>query len=111
VKAALCRTPAAPRELLLQGIEGWTPWAGSSARIFWAPWVEQTCAEEGGRANSSRGGSSAAMGGWRKELAAGEGWRPWSSCALAAVAVEQGGRRAPAAARGRNKRLLATEKF
>jgi hypothetical protein len=51
------------------------------------------------------------MGGWRKELAAGEGWRPWSSCALAAVAVEQGGRRAPAAARGRKKRLLAAEKF
>ena len=40
---------------------------------------------------------------WRKELAAGEGWRPWDSCALVAVAVEQGGRRAPAAARGRKQ--------
>jgi hypothetical protein len=50
--------------------------------------------------SSTRGGSSAAMGGWRKKLTAGEGWRPWSSCALAAVAVEQGGRR-----------LLAAENF
>jgi hypothetical protein len=44
-------------------------------------------------------GRGLAMGGWRKELAAGEGWRPWSSCALAAVAVEQGGRRLLAAKR------------
>jgi hypothetical protein len=57
-----------------------------------APWLEQRGPRFEPAPRGERLENLGAMGGWRKELAVGEGWRPWSSCALAAVAVEQGGR-------------------
>jgi hypothetical protein len=79
---------------------GLEPWSRAAGRRPWSrglprgrlPWEEQRARREKRRPEGELGWRPA----WRKELAAREGRRPWDSCALVAVAVEQGGRRAPA---------------
>jgi hypothetical protein len=86
---------------------GLEPWIRAAGRRPWSrglprgrsPWEEQRARREKRRPEGELGWRPA----WRKELAAGEGWRQWDSCALVAVVVEQGGRRALAAARGRKQ--------
>jgi hypothetical protein len=50
------RLEEVPRPGWSRGAHVWNLRQGEIGWKIWAPWVEQTCAEEGGRASSSRGG-------------------------------------------------------